>query len=100
MLEVDPQVLAEGAEGARMVLRVIADAPVEVTIAADGGPREVRFLEAGKDWVLNGRDHFEIAVTDPGAVRVELDGRPLLDQPFRRRRQLLKAPRWWHRCRV
>jgi len=61
--------------GVSMALRIIADAAVEVTLSADGSRSEVRFLQAGQEWVMEGRDHFSLAVSDPSAIRLEMDGR-------------------------
>jgi cytoskeletal protein RodZ len=61
-----------------VLLRVIADAPVEVTLSSDGSSSEVRFLQAGQEWVMEGRDHFSISVSDPSAIRLEMNGRESL----------------------
>lgn len=73
-----PSVLrpAGDSPGVSMALRVIADSAVEVTLSSDGARSEVRFLQAGQEWVMEGRDHFSLAVSDPSAIRLEMDGRP------------------------
>lgn len=72
-----PSVLrpAGDSPGVSMALRVIADSPVEVTLSSDGSRSEVRFLQTGQEWVMEGRDHFSLAVSDPSAIRLEMDGR-------------------------
>lgn len=57
-----------------MALVVRARSAVEVTVVSDGRSPEQRQLRAGETWALKARDHFEIRVTDPSAVEVDLDG--------------------------
>lgn len=73
-----PSVLrpSAGTPGVRMELKVVADGPVEITLSADGSRGEVRTLDAGEEWTVEGRDHFSLAVSDPALVRLEIDGRP------------------------
>jgi transcriptional regulator with XRE-family HTH domain len=57
-----------------MALLVRARSAVEVTVVTDGRSPQQRLLRAGETWALEARDHFEIRVTDPSAVEVDLDG--------------------------
>jgi transcriptional regulator with XRE-family HTH domain len=72
-----PSVLrpAEGRTSVRMTLRVVAEALVEVTLSADGSRGEVRTLDAGEVWTIEGTDHFSLAVSDPASIRLDMDGR-------------------------
>lgn len=66
---------AEGGASAQMELLVVAEGPVEVTLSSGGVRQQTRFLNTGEEWRVRGSDHFSLAVTDPAAVRLEVDGR-------------------------
>lgn len=69
---VRPSTLPRGAE---MEIKVVASGPVEVTLSADGGRSETRRLISGQVWTMTGTDHFSLAVSDPAAMRLEMDDR-------------------------
>ncbi len=70
---VEPEDVAEVAE---LRLTLQASGPLEVRWSADSRGEQRLVLRAGESRQLRAQDHFSLAVDDPSALRVLLDGRP------------------------